>query len=984
MQTPTFPFLPLTCSEAVSCSSSIRERMSDSRAVPRAGTAKRDPGTTDSPPNAGEKWDHVGGTADRRPLVTDGGVEPDTDQPLVELLPDGIIVIDGSERIVSANAATVEAFSARRADVVGSELEDLVESDVIPAAYLERYRDTVDRLQAASSASATFEFTVSSGGDTRTYEARHELRPDVTSGGTVGTIREITDRAGREDEIERYETLLRTMPDTVVVTDTDGHHIDIHGFEGWSGYDREELVGAHVSTTTPDTYLEKSAEVLGNLFREDDREKATFETEIETKDGERIPMENHITLLPPDENGWIPGSMSVLRDISDRKEQEQQLNALNETMQALIVAESPRDVAERVVETARDVLGFDINTVAFHDEATGQLVPVASSQEAKSLLGELPPFEAGESLAWDVFETGEISTFEDLQAVEKLHNPETPIRSEIICPLGEYGVLLLGSTTPGEFDDRQVSLVEILSGNVEAALDRAFYLEELEERERELEIYETAVEASSDGIAIMSEDAEFRLVNSQFADATGVSKHDIEGTTVTDVENEDVILDAPADLREQWIDAGETARAEGRHSFEYESTVELEYGIATVENRVTAIQQNDGSVIYVLVMRDITDRVEREEQIEGLHESTRRLMEADSTEAVARRVGAAVETTLGFAANLVRLADEDAGTLEPVAVSDQASELLEDPSPVDIDDHPLGEAFRTGEPLRYDDIQAETGAYEDSDLRSVLSLPIGEYGLVSLVSDQVGAYDAADTQIAEILTANAERAFERVEREEALRDREAALSRQIERLDEFASIVSHDLRNPLNVAKGRLVLLEEEGGDSEHIAPIERSLDRMDDITTDVLALAREGDEATHLVPVHLPAAVEACWRNVDTASASLEIETERTILADKGRLQQLFENLMRNALDHGGPEVVVRVGTIDGGFYVEDDGPGIPTADREAVFDASYSTTSTGTGLGLHIVKTIADAHGWDVTVTESPAGGARFEFSGIEIADR
>lgn len=932
----------------------------------------------------GHRIDCAVGPRDDPPLVTDGGIESNISQDLVEILPDGVVTIDESERVLRANGAAADVFDSGGTDIVGSRLADLVDAGVVPPTFLERYRNAVEELQTGSSEETRFEFSVSRGRDTRTYEARHVLRPGESSGGTVGTIRDVTASARREEEIERYETLLRTMPDTVVVTDDDGYHTEIHGFDGWSGYDREELIDEHVSVTTPEEHLETSTEVLGKLFREDDREKATFEMEIETKDGERIPMENHITLLPPDENGWIPGSMSVLRDISDRKEQEQQLNALNETMQQLIVAESPQDVADRVVETARDVLGFDINTVAFYDETTGQLVPVASSHEAKALLGELPPFEAGESLAWDVFETGEISTFEDLRAVEQLQNPETPIRSEIICPLGEYGVLLLGSTTPGEFDDRDVSLVEILTGNVEAALDRVFYLQELEDRERELEIYETAVEASSDGIAIMSKDAEFLLVNSRFAEATGMSKADIEGTAVTDVETEDVILNAPADLGEQWNKAGEIARAEGRGSFEYESTIELAYGIATVENRVTAIQQSDGSVIYVLVMRDITDRVEREEQIEGLHESTRRLMEADSTEAVARRVGTAVETTLGFAANLVRLADEDAGTLEPVAVSDQARKLLGDPSPVSIDEHPLGEALRSGEPLRYDDIQAETGAYEDSQLRSVLSLPIGAYGLVSIVSDQVGAYDAADTQMAEILTANAERAFERVEREEALREREAALSRQIERLDEFASIVSHDLRNPLNVAKGRLVLLEEEMADSEHIAPIERSLDRMEDIITDVLALAREGDEATHLVPVHIPATAESCWRNVDTANATLDIETDRTILADKGRVQQLFENLMRNSLDHGGDEVVVRVGNVDGGFYVEDDGPGIPTADREAVFDASYSTTSTGTGLGLHIVKTIADAHEWDVTVAESTTGGARFEFTGIDMADR
>ncbi len=67
----------------------------------------------------------------------------------------------------------------------------------------------------------------------------------------------------------------------------------------------------------------------------------------------------------------------------------------------------------------------------------------------------------------------------------------------------------------------------------------------------------------------------------------------------------------------------------------------------------------------------------------------------------------------------------------------------------------------------------------------------------------------------------------------------------------------------------------------------------------------------------------------------------------------------------------------------VEDDGPGIPEADRESVFEAGFSTANEGNGFGLAIVQQIAEAHGWTVTVSESEAGGARFEFTGIEPVD-
>jgi signal transduction histidine kinase len=76
---------------------------------------------------------------------------------------------------------------------------------------------------------------------------------------------------------------------------------------------------------------------------------------------------------------------------------------------------------------------------------------------------------------------------------------------------------------------------------------------------------------------------------------------------------------------------------------------------------------------------------------------------------------------------------------------------------------------------------------------------------------------------------------------------------------------------------------------------------------------------------------------------------------------------------------VTVTVGDLadDAGFFVADDGPGIPPDERETVFEAGHSTAPDGTGFGLAIVDGIADAHGWTVRVTDSATGGARFEFS-------
>lgn len=212
-----------------------------------------------------------------------------------------------------------------------------------------------------------------------------------------------------------------------------------------------------------------------------------------------------------------------------------------------------------------------------------------------------------------------------------------------------------------------------------------------------------------------------------------------------------------------------------------------------------------------------------------------------------------------------------------------------------------------------------------------------------------------------------------------LKRRERDLERQNERLDAFASVVSHDLKNPLNVAMGRLELARETR-EGDHIAAVDRALQRMESLIDDLLTLARQGDRATDTQPLALAAVVNDCWRTVETADATLAVETDRSVLADRGRIQQLFENLLRNAVEHGGADVAVTVGNVEGGFYVADDGPGIPPDERERVFEAGYSTRTDGTGFGLNIVSDIAEAHGWSVRVTEGEAAGARFEFTDVE----
>ncbi|WP_259533811.1 PAS domain-containing sensor histidine kinase [Halalkaliarchaeum sp. AArc-CO] len=207
--------------------------------------------------------------------------------------------------------------------------------------------------------------------------------------------------------------------------------------------------------------------------------------------------------------------------------------------------------------------------------------------------------------------------------------------------------------------------------------------------------------------------------------------------------------------------------------------------------------------------------------------------------------------------------------------------------------------------------------------------------------------------------------------------------RKERRLEKFSGIVSHDLRNPLNVAEGRLALAMEEC-DSEHLEHVQRALDRMEHLIDDTLALARQGRTAADPEPVALPALIDRCWQMVDTEAATLRQEVDGSVRGDPESLKQLFENLIRNAINHGGDGVTVRVGRIDDtGLFFEDDGPGIPEPVRDRVTEPGYTTTSDGTGFGLAIVEEIVEGHGWSLSIAESDMGdtGARFEMRGVEF---
>jgi len=210
-------------------------------------------------------------------------------------------------------------------------------------------------------------------------------------------------------------------------------------------------------------------------------------------------------------------------------------------------------------------------------------------------------------------------------------------------------------------------------------------------------------------------------------------------------------------------------------------------------------------------------------------------------------------------------------------------------------------------------------------------------------------------------------------------EREEELERQNERLERFASIVSHDLREPLQTAQATLAVAQ--AGDEAALDELDSVFDRMETLIDDVLTLAKQGETVGEPEPVNLGAVASDAWETTDTAGATLVVDDDLpAVTADPERLRTLFENLFRNSVEHAGvpaDSLTVRVDSLDGGrgFAVADDGTGFDGAETDHLFDHGYTTSQTGTGFGLSIVDEIARAHGWTVTAMTGDDGGARFE---------
>lgn len=333
-------------------------------------------------------------------------------------------------------------------------------------------------------------------------------------------------------------------------------------------------------------------------------------------------------------------------------------------------------------------------------------------------------------------------------------------------------------------------------------------------------------------------------------------------------------------------------------------------------------------------------------------------------------------------ADLTTIATRDGALLVPRVTSGR--ENLGHEHSIPVDTTIPGSAFLDGKTVIVDDWTNKRGNTETVNktstgmvghYRSLLCVPVRDHGVLLALSRAPDAFDDAirepATKIGQILT---------VALDTVVSNQTNTPSMESETLEEIGRLVSHDLTNKLSVASGRIELAQRDR-DFEQLEASKRALDGIESIAQITATLARTGAPIDEVESVSVQETAQEVFASLEIENATLSTVDGMTIDADRGCLVQILENLFRNASEHTEGAVSIRIESMDDGFFVADDGPGIPTDLRETVRKPGVSTRSENAGKGLTIVDRLASAHGWSMNITDSAEGGTRIEFHDVEI---
>ncbi|QZX99128.1 PAS domain S-box protein [Halobaculum rubrum] len=407
---------------------------------------------------------------------------------LVDNACDGVLIVDpDTSAIIDVNGTACR--------LLGYDHEELVSlsvPDITPAFSMETWND--------------FAATVRENG-TEVIESEHQRKDGSTfpvelrishvsleQEYHVATVRDITERKEREQQLEaahkRYRTLIDAAPDPIFVADADtGELIEANAAAAaLRDQPRSEIIGLHQTALHPGEEAERYQELFDDHVEDPDAIGRFDDGEpnyLTTTDGSRVPVSINSSTVSLDDRTLIHG---IFRDISEQRRYENALTGINTAAQELLQAETDAEIAQITVETTTGVLDASGCVVYLYDNHSGELAPAAYTEDLDEVLGTLQRIPPGDSVAWRVFTDRKRERFDDIRTSDGGCNAGTPIRSELLIPLGEHGVFLVGDTSVGAFDEMTEKIAGALASTAEAALDRAERTQTLRERERESQV----------------------------------------------------------------------------------------------------------------------------------------------------------------------------------------------------------------------------------------------------------------------------------------------------------------------------------------------------------------------------------------------------------------------------------------------------------------------------------------------------------------
>lgn len=411
---------------------------------------------------------------------------------VIDTVADGVVVLEEGT-VTFANAAIEDVLGYDPSALVGEHVSTLVPEG------RHAYRGALELLLQEGTLQSDFEslevpVTHADGHEQWVTLTLRAHEPDGRRL-TTATLRDVSDDRERDGQLERYRRIMETIDDGIYILDSSFTITNVNeAMVSMTGYDRDELIGSHASLLADEGTLEEAAALSAELL-ENPRNAATLTTELATADGGTVPIETRFSLYPFDDERY--GQVGVVRDVTDRKQYEETLTALNESTRELLELETKPDVCGRIVDTATDVIDLSAAGVYLFDRAANELHLTARSSGQDSGAererpGDREPTDDAEytadperrtvgpddGVAWESFVDGETTVPDE-------SDPVLPDDRGMYVPLGDHALFVAGAANGRVFDDNTRQLVDLLAASAEAALSRVE--REIEVRERDAE-----------------------------------------------------------------------------------------------------------------------------------------------------------------------------------------------------------------------------------------------------------------------------------------------------------------------------------------------------------------------------------------------------------------------------------------------------------------------------------------------------------------